>query len=98
MFVSKSSAQKTRNRFRDVPVVVYGTNWCAQTMMMRRLLERLGVPYRYVDVEADTRAANQLRWWTGGYVSHPTIYIDGEILVEPSIGELQGALSRNGLF
>jgi mycoredoxin len=80
------------------PVTVYGTNWCAQTMMVRRTLERLGVPYEYVDLERDPRAANQIRWWTGGYVSHPTVYIDGQILVEPSIRELQWALSRSGLI
>jgi mycoredoxin len=67
-------------------------------MMVRRTLERLGVPYEYVDLERDPRAANQIRWWTGGYVSHPTVYIDGQILVEPSIRELQWALSRSGLI
>ncbi len=80
-----------------VPVVVYGTRWCAATQMVRRFLERNGVPYRYVDLERDPQAANQLRWWTGGYVSHPTVYIGGEVLVEPTIGELEWALGRGGL-
>src|SRR5437016_11453948 len=31
------------------PVVVYGTSWCAATQMIRRHLDRLGIPYRYVD-------------------------------------------------
>lgn len=81
----------------DIPVVVYGTRWCAATMMVRRYLERLGVPYRYVDLEADPRAAAQLRWWTGGYASHPTVYIGGEVLVEPTAHELGWALARSGL-
>lgn len=80
----------------QVPVVVYGTRWCGQTQLLRRHLERLGVPYRYVDLDLDPDAADQLRWWTGGYASHPTLYINGEILVEPTLGEVNGALMRNG--
>ncbi len=81
----------------EIPIVVYGTRWCAATQMVRRYLERMRLPYRYVDLETDPQAARQLRWWTGGYVSHPTVYIGGEVLVEPTMGELQWALSRSGL-
>ncbi|GIW11516.1 MAG: hypothetical protein KatS3mg061_2573 [Dehalococcoidia bacterium] len=35
------------------PVVVYGTSWCAASQLIRRYLERLGIPYRYVDLERD---------------------------------------------
>lgn len=80
-----------------IPVIVYGTRWCAQTMIVRRFLERLGVPYRYVDLELDPQAVQQLRWWTGGYASHPTVYIGGEVLVEPTLRELEWALARSGL-
>ncbi len=81
----------------SVPVIVYGTRWCAATQMVRRYLDRMGVPYRYVDLDTDPTAAAQLRWWTGGYVSHPTVYIGGEVLVEPTIRELDWALARSGL-
>ena len=81
----------------EIPIVVYGTRWCAASQMVRRYLERLGLPYRYVDLETDPQAAAQLRWWTGGYASHPTVYIGGEILVEPTVGELDWALRRSGL-
>jgi mycoredoxin len=64
---------------------------------VRRHLERLGVPYEYVDLEADPGAVQQLRWWTGGYASHPTVYVGGEVLVEPTLGELNWALSRSGV-
>jgi mycoredoxin len=80
-----------------IPVVVYGTRWCAATQQVRRHLDRLGVPYEYVDLEAQPDAAAQLRWWTGGYASHPTVYIGGEVLIEPSSRELDWALARSGL-
>jgi mycoredoxin len=80
------------------PVAVYGTRWCAASQQVRRHLDRLGVPYRYIDLEEDPRAASQLAWLTGGYVSHPTVAVGDEILVEPTIGELEWALARAGTF
>jgi len=80
------------------PVVVYGTIWCAATQAVRRHLERHGVPYRYVDIECDPAAAARLRWTTGGYLSHPTVSVAGEVLVEPSLDELDWALGRAGLI
>jgi mycoredoxin len=79
------------------PVVVYGTSWCAATQMVRRYLDRLGIPYTYRDIEHDLGAASQVRWWSGGYASHPTVQVGGDILVEPSTSELQRVLSQNGL-
>ena len=81
----------------DIPIVVYGTRWCAATQIVRRYLERMGLPYRYMDLETDPQAVHHLRWWTGGYASHPTVYIGGEILVEPTLRELEWALTRSGL-
>jgi mycoredoxin len=79
------------------PVTVYGTRWCAATQQVRRLLDRYGIPYEYRDLETDPYAARQVRWWTGGYESHPTVQIGGDILVEPTPRELQWALASNGL-
>jgi mycoredoxin len=82
---------------RQTPVVVYGTQWCAATQMVRRTLDRLGIPYIYRDMEADPTAASQVRWWTGGDASHPTLQVGGDILIEPTASELQWALNKNGL-
>ena len=65
--------------------------------MVRRHLDRLGVPYRYVDLEADPRAAAEVRWLTGGDVSHPTVNVGGEVLIEPNMTKLDWALDRAGL-
>ncbi len=81
-----------------VPVIVYGTRWCAQTQMVRRYLDRMGIPYQFRDMDSDAAAENQVKWWTGGYASHPTVQIGGDILVEPSMGELEYALANNGLI
>ena len=93
----------TGNRFgmRSAPVqavVVYGTRWCAASQTVRRYLDRMGVPYRFVDLEQDPLAAAQVRWVAGGTVSHPTVSVAGEILVQPSLDELEWALDRAGLL
>ena len=78
-------------------VVVYGTGWCAATQMVRRYLDRLHIPYAYRDMDRDSAATAQVQWWTGGYASHPTVQIGGQILIEPSLDELRWTLSQEGL-
>lgn len=80
-----------------VPVAVYGTNGCAHTQKVRRFLDRLGIPYAYRNMEDDLAAARQVRWWTGGSLSHPTVQIGGQILVEPSLNELNWTLDKFGI-
>jgi glutaredoxin len=55
-----------------------------------------GSAYRYLDLEEDNDAENQLRWITGGYTNHPTVVIDGQVMIEPEIDELRLALAENG--
>ncbi len=78
-------------------VTVYGTGWCAATRLARRSLDRLGIPYIYRDMDSDPSAESQVRWWTGGDASHPTLQIGGDILIEPTPTELQYALVKYGL-
>ena len=92
-----ASVRRSR-RAPTAPVTVYGTRWCAMSQMVRRHLDRLGIPYRYIDLETEPEAAAQVRWLTGGYLSHPTVSVAGEVLVEPNISELDWALERAGLI
>lgn len=78
-------------------VVVYGTDWCAATRLARETLDRLGVAYDFRDLDSDPEAENQVRWWTGGDASHPTLQVGGEVLIEPTTRDLKRALARNGL-
>jgi mycoredoxin len=82
----------------QAPVVVYGTSWCAATQMVRRYLDREGIPYVFRDMDRDPQAAAQVKWWNGGYASHPTVQVGGQILVEPSTQELRWALSQEGIL
>jgi mycoredoxin len=66
--------------------------------MVRRYLDRHRIPYIYRDMEYDLTAARQVSWWTGGSFSHPTVQIGGQVLVEPTLDELDWALSRVGML
>jgi mycoredoxin len=77
-------------------VVIYGSRWCGITMMVRRHLDRTGVPYHFVDWEAYPEARSQLEWLAGGRIASPTVTIGGQVLVQPSLRELDWALSRAG--
>ncbi len=96
-FQSSYPLSRRRSSVAQAPVVVYGTTWCGATHAVRRHLERLGIPYDFIDMESDPDATERVQWWTGGSASHPTVNVGGEVLVEPSLRELDWALARNGL-
>jgi mycoredoxin len=98
MLTSEPTRTYGRRDRTTIPVVVYGTSWCAASQMVRRYLDRLGIPYVYRDMEHDPSAARQVKWWSGGSFSHPTVQIGGQVLVEPSLDELDWALSRVGII
>ena len=79
-------------------VVVYGTRWCAATQYVRRFLDRHNVDHTFRDMDRDKEAADQVRWWTGGYLSHPTVKIVNDILVEPLSNEIQQSFEKNKLI
>jgi mycoredoxin len=77
-------------------IVVYGASWCKDTLRSRRYLNSHGVPYTLVDVDQDADAARQVKEWNQGYLSTPTIDIDGRIVSVPSDEELGEFLGIKG--
>ncbi|MEU4248151.1 glutaredoxin domain-containing protein [Amycolatopsis sp. NPDC026612] len=74
-------------------LTVYGASWCPDVKRSRALLDREGVEYSYVDVEADADAERRVRELQDGARRIPTIvWEDGTFLVEPSDDELSARL------
>ncbi|MET8852869.1 glutaredoxin domain-containing protein [Amycolatopsis sp. NPDC004625] len=74
-------------------LTVYGASWCPDVKRSRALLDREGVEYSYVDVEADAAAEQRVRELQDGARRIPTIvFEDGSFLVEPSDDELSARL------
>jgi mycoredoxin len=66
-------------------ITVYGTAWCGDTRRARRMLDEHGIPYKWVDIDADEQAAHYVESVARGFRSVPTIvWPDGTILIEPS--------------
>ena len=69
-------------------ITLYGAYWCADTIRTRRFLNRHHVPYTLIDIEDDPEASRRVSDWNRGYLSTPTLVIEGRIITEPSNDEL----------
>ena len=81
-------------RAQVAPVVVHGRRWCAIGQMTRRQLDRLGVPYEYVDLDGHPEAESA--WMTGGRAHTPIVSVGGRLPAQPGGRELARALERGG--
>ncbi len=74
-------------------IVVYGTSWCGDCRRAKKLLERRGIEYGWVDVEEQKGAKEEMLRLNGGDRKVPTLlFPDGSVLVEPSNAELGAKL------
>ncbi|MDA9408044.1 glutaredoxin family protein [Bradyrhizobium sp. CCBAU 45384] len=94
MYASTSSVFRPPPHAGDI--VVYGSRWRGTTMMVRRHLDRAGVPLSLRGLEAYPEARSQLEWLAGGRIASPTVTIGGQVLVQASLRELDWALTRAG--
>lgn len=79
-------------------VQVYGADWCEDTHATRNHLNNFGVQYQYVNIDKDPSAQEWVKQQNGGKQRTPTVNIGGDILVEPSEGELALLLRSKGLM
>lgn len=75
-------------------ITVYGADWCEDTRRSLRLLRRLGVGHRYLNVDEDLDALRSASLLTGGERRTPVVDlgVGGPPLVEPANGTLTEAL------
>jgi mycoredoxin len=80
-----------------IPLTIYGRPWCGISQMIRRYLDRIGIPYDYVDLDRDPDAEAQLSWISGGRLRTPMVRVGDEMLVQPSVQQVARALGRRGV-
>ena len=74
-------------------MVLYGTAWCGHCRQAKKLLDRRGVEYAWVDVERRKGARDEMLRLNGGDRRFPTLlFPDGSVLVEPTGAELRAKL------
>ena len=74
-------------------IIVYGTTWCGDTRRARRVFDENQIAYTWIDIDQDMEARKYVESVNRGYRSVPTIlFVDGSMLVEPSMSELRKKL------
>lgn len=75
-------------------ITVYGADWCEDTRRSLRHLRRLGVAYRYINIDEDSEALERAKALNNGKRRTPTIDlgVGGTALVEPENDTLSEAL------
>lgn len=62
------------------PVIVYTAALCAYCAAAKRLLQKLGVPYREVDLTRDHELRERLSRENGDYRTVPMIFVEGRFI------------------
>ncbi|HEU5348364.1 MAG TPA: glutaredoxin domain-containing protein [Ktedonobacterales bacterium] len=66
-------------------ILFYATAWCGDCFRAKRVFAKLGVAYRYIDIEQDDAAAATVMRLNQGMRRVPTIvFPDGSVLAEPA--------------
>ena len=70
-------------------ITLYGNSWCGGSRRVRLFFDQHQIPYRWVDIDLDEKAAKYVESLNHGNRSVPTIvWPDGSVLVEPSTDAL----------
>jgi len=88
-------AQQTKQEEPALPhggIVMYCNSWCPDCRKARAWLAERNLPYIEVDVQANPKAAAQVRQWANGNLVTPTFDIDGTIVVDFNREKLSAVL------
>lgn len=76
-------------------IKMYVTPWCGDCRIAKRWFDAHDIPYEYINIEEDDKAAEFVVRVNRGMRSVPTIvFPDGSILVEPTTRELASKFSE----
>lgn len=78
--------------------ILFGAAWCEDTRRTRRLLRRLGIRYRYRDVDEDLDALDRATTLNQGVRRTPVVTIESNVFVEPTNAAMTEALLEHGLL
>ena len=75
------------------PITVYSTTWCGYCTRLLRQLDDASIAYRVVDLDEHPQYGPRIEARTGGFRTVPTLEVGEELLVNPTIVEVQRALA-----
>jgi mycoredoxin len=75
-------------------LTMYSTSWCGYCHRLKSQLDREGLAYTVVDIEADPAAAEFVMSVNGGNQTVPTVlFPNGSTLTNPNIAQVKAALA-----
>ena len=79
----------------NTPVIMYSTVWCGYCQRLKAQMQRAGIQYTEVDIEADPDSAAFVASINGGNEVVPTLkFSDGTTLTNPPIAEVVAKVER----
>jgi mycoredoxin len=76
-------------------ITMYSTPWCGYCHRLKTQLDREGIEYTVVDIEADEAAAEYVMNANGGNQTVPTVrFPDGSTLTNPTIVQVKAQLQE----
>ncbi|MCU1670394.1 MAG: putative glutaredoxin [Blastococcus sp.] len=80
----------------DAAVTMYTTPWCGYCVRLKKHMQREGIAYVEIDIEADPQAAELVMQANGGNQTVPTlVFPDGVALTNPSIDQVKAQLGQS---
>ena len=74
-------------------VTMFTTTWCGYCRRLKSQMEREGITFTEVDIEANPAAAQVVMSVNGGNQTVPTlVFPDGSAATNPSIGQVKSRL------
>ena len=75
-------------------ITMYSTTWCGYCRRLKSLLDREGIGYTEVDIEAQPDAAEYVMKVNDGNQTVPTVlFPDGSAATNPSLAEVKARLA-----
>ena len=74
-------------------VTMYSTPWCGYCRRLKRQFDEAGIAYVEVDLDEHPRFGDRIVEATGGSRVVPTIEVGGRLLVNPTLVEVEHAIS-----
>lgn len=87
----------TTDASRVEQITMFGAEWCRDCRRTKAQLDGLGVPYRYVDLEAEPDAVEVAREISGRTQIPVVVYPDATHHVEPSNADVEAKLRELGI-
>ena len=73
-------------------ITMYSTPWCGYCRRLKRQFEEAGISYEEIDVDATPGFDQRIIEASGGYRTVPTVEVGAQLLVNPTLREVEEAL------